>query len=81
MRLNSNLKGDDVMNCDRCQEQLPVGDGIDHQGQNLCLACYLQGAASNQSPATLLCIDLAGWEGEQIAQASIIGAEFLIAQT
>ena len=39
------------MNCDRCREQLPVGDGIDHQGQNLCLACYLQGAASSQPSA------------------------------
>ena len=34
------------MNCDRCREQLPVGDGIDHQGQNLCLECYLRGAAT-----------------------------------
>jgi hypothetical protein len=68
------------MKCDRCREQLPVGDGIDHQGQTLCLVCYLQGAASSQSYATLHCLDLSGVEAKQAVQLSIINAEFLIAQ-
>ena len=68
------------MNCDRCREQLPIGDGIDHQGQNLCLACYLQGAASSQPSTRLHCLDLAGAESEQAVQVSIIATEYLIAQ-
>ena len=68
------------MNCDRCREQLPVGDGIDHQGQNLCLECYLQGAESSQLFARLDCLDLAGGESEQEVQVPVIGAEFLIAR-
>jgi len=68
------------MNCDRCLEQLPVGDGIDHHEQTLCLACYLQGAASSQPSAKFHCLDLAGWKVEQEVQISIIDTEFLIAQ-
>ena len=68
------------MKCDRCREQLPVGDGIDHQGQTLCLVCYLQGAASSQPSSGFHCLDLAGWEVEQEVQISIIDTEFLITQ-
>jgi hypothetical protein len=31
------------MKCDRCGEQLPVADGIDHFGQTLCLDCAMRG--------------------------------------
>ena len=31
------------MKCDRCNEQLPVADGIEHFGQTLCLDCALRG--------------------------------------
>ena len=68
------------MKCDRCREQLPVGDGIDYQGQTLCLECCLQGAASIQPSAALHCLDLSGWKAEQAVQMSIIETEFLIAQ-
>jgi hypothetical protein len=68
------------MNCDCCREQLPVGDGIDHQGQTLCLACYIQGAASSQTSAKSHCLDLAGGEAERAVQESFIGTEFLTAQ-
>jgi hypothetical protein len=68
------------MNCDRCREQLPVGDGIDHRGQTLCLACYLQGAASSQPSATLHCWDLAGAESEQRVQMSLMSTVFVSPQ-
>lgn len=32
------------MKCDRCREQLPVVDGIDHNGQTLCLECAMRGS-------------------------------------
>jgi hypothetical protein len=31
------------MKCDRCREQLPVVDGIEHFGQTLCLDCAMRG--------------------------------------
>ena len=67
------------MKCDHCREQLPVGDGIDHQGQTLCLTCYLQGAVSCQSSTAIHHLDLVGWEAEKAVQMSIIGTEFIIA--
>ena len=30
------------MNCDRCGEQIPVGEEMDHYGQTLCEDCYMQ---------------------------------------
>ena len=30
------------MKCDRCGEQLPAGEEMDHYGQTLCEACYMQ---------------------------------------
>ena len=35
------------MKCDRCGEQLPVADGIDHYGQTLCLDCAMRGFNSD----------------------------------
>lgn len=31
------------MKCDRCREQLPAVDGIDQDGQTLCLECAMRG--------------------------------------
>ena len=31
------------MKCDRCGEQLPIVDGIDRDGQTLCLECAMRG--------------------------------------
>ena len=67
------------MKCDRCREQLPVGDGIDYQGQTLCLECYLQGAVSFQPSTAIHHLDLIRGEAKQAVQMSLIGTEFIIA--
>ena len=36
------------MKCDRCGEQIPIGDEIDHRGQTLCLECALRGFFANR---------------------------------
>ena len=66
------------MKCDRCREQLPVGDGIDHYGQTLCLACYMQGAASNNASAKFYYSELPGADSEQGVQISTISVDLHI---
>jgi hypothetical protein len=66
------------MKCDRCREQLPVGDGIDHHGQILCLACYMQGAASNNASAKICCLELSGADSGQGVQMSTMSVDLHI---
>ena len=35
------------MKCDRCGEQIPIGDEIDHREQTLCLECAMRGLFTN----------------------------------
>ena len=36
------------MKCDRCGEQIPIGDEIDHRELTLCLECALRGLFANR---------------------------------
>jgi len=64
------------MRCDRCQEQLPVGDGIDRNGQTLCLACCMQGTVSACASATKDYLEYSVIGSKLGVQSSIISTEF-----
>ena len=59
------------MKCDRCQEQLPVGDGIDQNGQTLCLECCMLGLSFACEPAKLRPLENAATGDEPVAQSSL----------
>ena len=59
------------MKCDRCREQLPVGDGIDQNGQTLCLACCMLGHQPAYNPAKFRPLENAVTGYEQAAQMSL----------
>ena len=59
------------MKCDRCREQLPVGDGIDQNGQTLCLECCMLGQLPTCKPAKLRQLEISVTGYEQVAQFSL----------
>jgi len=59
------------MKCDRCREQLPVGDGVDQNGQTLCLECCMLGQLPTCNPAKFRQLENAVIGYEQAAQLAL----------
>ena len=59
------------MKCDRCREQLPVGDGIDQNGQTYCLECCMLGHSFTCEPAKFPQLENSVAGDEHVAQSSL----------
>ena len=59
------------MKCDHCREQLPAGDGIDQNGQTLCLECRMMGLSIACEPAKLRQLENSVTGDEQAAHLSL----------
>jgi hypothetical protein len=59
------------MKCDRCREQLPVGDGVDQNGQTLCLECRMLGQPPTCNPIKLRQLENSVTGYEHVAQSSL----------
>ena len=59
------------MKCDRCREQLPVGDGIDQNGQTLCLECCMLGLSFVCEPTKLRQLENSMTGDQYLAESSL----------